>query len=189
MRGIPRHEHVHDVKPSTGFDGRRARRRAWSAFRRSWSRRTVPSGRCRGLAWLVFPTATAQDAAPSCCSHSVSTSWTMSRIALPAACPRGVLRMWLERWSWGRARRSGIRVARAGSCPGHRRQLCVTPLVRHAAPPAPLVGSVKPECYACAPELARWRQERRVRRLVRISLTRISGCSKAAKWPPLSASP
>lgn len=28
---------------------------------------------------------------------------------------------------------------------GHRRQLCVTPLVRHAAPPAPLVDSVKPE--------------------------------------------
>ena len=40
-----------------------------------------------------------------------------------------------------------------------------------------------------APELARWRQERRVRRPVRISLTRISGCSKAAKCPPLSASP
>jgi hypothetical protein len=38
-------------------------------------------------------------------------------------------------------------------------------------------------------ELARWRQERRVRRPVRISLTRISGCSRAAKWPPLSASP
>jgi hypothetical protein len=43
--------------------------------------------------------------------------------------------------------------------------------------------------YACAPELARWRQERRVRRPVRISLTRISGCSKAAKCPPLPASP
>jgi len=37
--------------------------------------------------------------------------------------------------------------------------------------------------------IARWRQERRVRRPVRISLTRISGCSKAAKCPPLSASP
>jgi signal transduction histidine kinase len=31
------------------------------------------------------------------------------------------------------------------SASGHRRQLCVTPLVRHAAPPAPLVDSVKPE--------------------------------------------
>ena len=58
-----------------------------------------------------------------------------------------------------------------------------------AAPPAPLVDSVKPEGYACAPELARWRQERRVRRPVRISLTRISGSSKAAKCPPLPASP
>ena len=48
---------------------------------------------------------------------------------------------------------------------------------------------VKPEWYACAPELARWRQERRVRVPVRISLTRISGCSKGAKCPPLSASP
>jgi hypothetical protein len=46
------------------------------------------------------------------------------------------------------------------------------------------------EAAAClARELARWRQERRVRRPVRISLTRISGCSKAAKCPPLSASP
>jgi phosphatidylserine/phosphatidylglycerophosphate/cardiolipin synthase-like enzyme len=43
--------------------------------------------------------------------------------------------------------------------------------------------------FAGAPELAGWRQERRVRRPVRISLTRISGCSKAAKCPPLSASP
>ena len=32
-------------------------------------------------------------------------------------------------------------------------------------------------------------QERRVRRPVRISLTRSSGCSKAAKCPPLPASP
>ncbi|GAA1085003.1 hypothetical protein GCM10009579_01790 [Streptomyces javensis] len=38
-------------------------------------------------------------------------------------------------------------------------------------------------------EFARWCQERRVRRPVRISLTKISGCSKAAKCPPLSASP
>jgi protein-L-isoaspartate(D-aspartate) O-methyltransferase len=38
-------------------------------------------------------------------------------------------------------------------------------------------------------QLARRRQERRARRPVRISLTRISGCSRAAKWPPLSASP
>ena len=30
------------------------------------------------------------------------------------------------------------------SASGRRRQLCVTPLVRHAAPPAPLVDSVKP---------------------------------------------
>ena len=40
-----------------------------------------------------------------------------------------------------------------------------------------------------APELARWRQGRRLRRPVRISLTRISGCSRAAKCPPLPASP
>jgi pimeloyl-ACP methyl ester carboxylesterase len=40
-----------------------------------------------------------------------------------------------------------------------------------------------------APCSARWRQARRVRRPVRISLTRISGCSRAAKCPPLSASP
>jgi transposase len=37
--------------------------------------------------------------------------------------------------------------------------------------------------------LARRRQERRLRRPVRISLTRVSGCSRAAKWPPLSAAP
>ena len=30
---------------------------------------------------------------------------------------------------------------------------------------------------------------RRLLRAVRISLIRISGCSRAAKWPPLSASP
>ena len=56
---------------------------------------------------------------------------------------------------------------------------------------AGLTGSQgKPAPRTCwQPELARWRQERRVRRPVRISLTRISGCSKAAKCPPLSASP
>ena len=53
-------------------------------------------------------------------------------------CPRRALGEFCGcAWSagrWGRARGSGIRVARAGSYPGHRRQYCVTPLLRHAAP-------------------------------------------------------
>jgi hypothetical protein len=57
-------------------------------------------------------------------------------------------------------------------------------------PTSPRSGTAQKTSRAgCAPELARWRQERRVRRPVRISLTRISGCSRAAKCPPFSASP
>jgi DNA-directed RNA polymerase specialized sigma24 family protein len=115
-----------------------------------------------------------QQLAEDLVAHAFTKAWMSWRKVRELQAPQGwvVRRALNAHVSWWRRRRREVAL---GS--------------HDIAIPAEYVEAVQAGTRQAGRVRCNWRQERRVRRPVRISLTRISGCSKAAKCPPLPASP